>query len=69
MAHDGRSRIISGSSTVDEAAISVARVDLIYRGLNVVLTAVENLCAPRVHRRFSTTNAEDARWGWHCRWQ
>lgn len=37
-----------------EATISVAGVDLIYLGLNVVLTAVENLtsdkAAPRDHR-------------------
>ena len=33
-----------------EAVISVAGVDLIYLGLNVVLTAVENLrAAPRDH--------------------
>lgn len=32
-----------------EAVISVAGVDLIYLGLNVVLTAVENL--PRAERR------------------
>ena len=33
-----------------EATISVAGVDLIYLGLNVVLTAVENLhAAPRDH--------------------
>jgi hypothetical protein len=30
-----------------EATISVAGVDLIYLGLNVVLTAVENLRTPR----------------------
>lgn len=30
-----------------EAVISVAGVDLIYLGLNVVLTAVENLNKPR----------------------
>lgn len=30
-----------------EAVISVAGVDLIYLGLNVVLTAVENLRKPR----------------------
>ena len=30
-----------------EATISVAGVDLIYLGLNVVLTAVENLTRPR----------------------
>lgn len=40
-----------------EAVISVAGVDLIYLGLNVVLTAVENLrrphgdLAPRDHER------------------
>jgi hypothetical protein len=31
-----------------EATISVAGVDLIYLGLNLVLTAVENLKTPRV---------------------
>jgi hypothetical protein len=30
-----------------EAVVSVAGVDLIYLGLNVVLTAVENLRTPR----------------------
>jgi hypothetical protein len=33
-----------------EATISVAGVDLIYLGLNVVLTAVENLRAPQPER-------------------
>jgi hypothetical protein len=33
-----------------EATISVAGIDLIYLGLNVVLTAVENLREPRTDR-------------------
>jgi gas vesicle structural protein len=32
-----------------EATISVAGVDLIYLGLNIVLSAVENLTRPRDH--------------------
>jgi hypothetical protein len=35
-----------GVVLVGEATISVAGVDLIYLGLNVVLTAVENLQRP-----------------------
>jgi hypothetical protein len=40
-----------GVVLVGEATISVAGVDLIYLGLNVVLTAVENLRQPPPERR------------------
>jgi len=36
-----------GVVLIGEAVISVAGVDLIYLGLNVVLTAVENMRKPR----------------------
>lgn len=42
-----------------EATISVGGVDLIYLGLNVVLTAVSNLKTPRSARQDATAAARD----------
>lgn len=53
-------RLLSrGVVLVGEATISVAGVDLIYLGLNVVLTGVENLQSSRVAGHESGVEASD----------